>query len=287
MLGHVDAELVERVLSRLGFEAAPEPDLHGLSELYAAWCQRVPFDNLSKLVHLAAVERGERAPREPLPGHTPEAFFRDWLRYGCGGTCWAAAGALHGLLVSIGFESRRGVATMLVGPEQPPNHGTVAVGFGREQYLVDPTMLFQSPLLLDAAVPTEVDDPAWGVSCEREGEHFVVRFRPLHSEQPVGCRIEGWGLTQEAFGKRHEATRTWGPFNFSASLRVNRGPRVVGLGMGERVVIDEGGRRSVLSSTRESRHRFLVEEAGIAEALVSQLPDDRPLLPRPAPAPRP
>lgn len=282
MLRRVEADLVERVLSRLGFTAAPEPDLHGLSQLYAAWGQRVPFDNLRKLVHLAEVERGERAAREPLPGDLPEAFFRDWLRFGCGGTCWGASGALHALLRAIGFEARRGIATMLIGPDQPPNHGTVAVGFGREQYLVDPSMLFHTPLLLDDAMRTEVDDPAWGVSCQREGEHLVVTWRPLHTDQPLACRIEGWGMTQEAFSKRHEATRTWGPFNFSASLRVNRGRTVVGLGMGQRVNVGEDGQRVTLPSTRESRQRFLVEECGIAEALVNQLPQDRPLLPRPS-----
>jgi N-hydroxyarylamine O-acetyltransferase len=281
MLRRVDDELIERVLSRLGFAQLPELDLHGLSQLYAAWGQRVPSDNLRKLVHLAELARGERPAREPLPGDTPEAFFADWLRYGCGGTCWAGNGALHALLRALGFESRRGIATMLVAPDLPPNHGTVAVALDRAQYLVDATMLFQAPLLLDDTMRTEVAERAWGVQCQREGEHFVVSWRPLHRLEPLRCRIEGWGMTPEAFSKRYEASRAWGPLNFAASLRVNRGHSVVGLGLGERVLIDEHGQRSVVPSTRETRHGFLIEDVGIAECLVSRLPEDRSLPPPP------
>ena len=39
-------DLVERVLSALGFSRAPAPELEGLARVYAAWCRRVPFDNV-------------------------------------------------------------------------------------------------------------------------------------------------------------------------------------------------------------------------------------------------
>ena len=35
-------DLLERVLSVLGFSAIPTPDLNGLKDVYAAWCRRVP-----------------------------------------------------------------------------------------------------------------------------------------------------------------------------------------------------------------------------------------------------
>jgi hypothetical protein len=60
------AGLARRVLQRLGFQDRPTPDLGGLSALYRAWCQAVPFDNTRKMIALAA--RGGEA----LPGATAE-----------------------------------------------------------------------------------------------------------------------------------------------------------------------------------------------------------------------
>src|SRR5688572_175456 len=97
------------VLARLGVDR-PEPDLAGLRRVYAAWCQRVPFDNVLKLVHLAAGRAG------PLPGSTADDFFRSWLAHGAGGTCWAGNGALHDLLAALGFAATRATATMLSTP---------------------------------------------------------------------------------------------------------------------------------------------------------------------------
>ena len=57
-------ELFENVLLRLGFSQRPTPTLDGLCALYGAWCQRVPFDNVRKLIHVRAGENG------PLPGST-------------------------------------------------------------------------------------------------------------------------------------------------------------------------------------------------------------------------
>ena len=54
--------LVERVLEGLGLSEPPPPDFDGLHELYAAWCSRVPFDNLLKRIHIF-----EQSPA-PLPG---------------------------------------------------------------------------------------------------------------------------------------------------------------------------------------------------------------------------
>ena len=44
--------VLERVLSRLGLADRPAPTLDGLHTLYAAWCRKVPFDNVRKLIHL-------------------------------------------------------------------------------------------------------------------------------------------------------------------------------------------------------------------------------------------
>ena len=51
-------ELQERILARLGLGQFPEPTLAGLRVLYAAWCRRVPFDNVRKLIHVRAQKAG-------------------------------------------------------------------------------------------------------------------------------------------------------------------------------------------------------------------------------------
>jgi len=39
-------DVLEQVLSRLGLAERPAPTLDGLQRLYAAWCRKVPFDNV-------------------------------------------------------------------------------------------------------------------------------------------------------------------------------------------------------------------------------------------------
>jgi hypothetical protein len=69
-------ELLERVLSRLRLSDRPAPTLDGLQTLYAAWCRKVPFDNVRKLIHIHNHDSG------PLPGDDPSEFLEAWLR-GC------------------------------------------------------------------------------------------------------------------------------------------------------------------------------------------------------------
>src|SRR5262245_17925193 len=92
-------QLVEHVLSRLGFNRRPAPTIDALRNVYSAWCERVPFDNIRKLIHVRA------ANAAPLPGSSPEDFFEAWLKFGTGGTCWPGAGAFHALLVALGFDT--------------------------------------------------------------------------------------------------------------------------------------------------------------------------------------
>jgi hypothetical protein len=79
----------ERVLMKLGLSEYPTPTLDGLRALYAAWCRKVPFDNVRKLIHI------HHHDPAPLPGDDATDFFEAWLTYGTGGTCWAGNGALY------------------------------------------------------------------------------------------------------------------------------------------------------------------------------------------------
>jgi arylamine N-acetyltransferase len=276
----LDPALRERVLAKLGFPAPPLPDRAGLAALYASWCQRVPFDNLRKLLHVRSGDPG------PLPGDTPADFFAAWLAHGTGGTCWAGNGALCALLESLGFAARRGIATMLVAPDLSPNHGTVSVRLDGATWLVDASLLHGAPLRLDPAHETEVPHPAWGARARPDGGRWLVRWRPQHRPEGLDCRIDALDGSAADFAALHEATRGWSPFNYSLYLRVQRGGRVIGAAFGQRVEIDERGAVAQQALDPHERRRLL-EEAGISAAVAAALPDDRPLPPPPGVAPSP
>lgn len=267
--------LQERVLERLGLAERPSVDLDGLAALYAAWCDAVPFDNLRKLVHLHEGAEG------PLAGDRVVDFFEAWLAWGSGGTCWAGNGALCCLLQALGFRASRGVATMLVAPDIPPNHGTVVVDLGRRPWLVDASILHGEPLLLDTAAGTAVEHPAWGVRCTPREGRWHIRWKALHMADGLDCRVEALSATTAEFSERHEQTRAWSPFNYEVSARRNRGGGVVGLAFGRRVEIDASGAVRSTPVDTAGRRRVLVEEIGIAPELADRVPDDRPTPPPP------
>lgn len=269
--GGLEHALVERVLERLGFPRAPAPDLAGLSVVYRAWCRRVPFDNVWKRIHLHEQRPG------PLPGDAPEDFFATWLRHGTGGTCWAGNGALADLLAALGFRAERVVSTMRVAPDLPPNHGSVCVTIDGARHLVDASMLFDEPLPLVPGEPTRIAHPAWGVECRPEGERWAVRWRPLHVET-LDCGLDAFGAASAQFRERHEATRTWSPFNFALSARRNRDDgSVLGVGLGQRGEIDASGGWTLRPFAAGERVGFLIDELGLSEEAAVRLPDDVPM----------
>jgi len=267
--------LVEQVLSRLGFSAAPEPSREGLYSLYAAWCQHVPFDNVRKLIHLRVAQAG------PLPGDSAGDFFEAWLRHGVGGTCWAGNGALQALLRVLGFNAERALATMLVAPNVPPNHGSVVVRSEQQRYLVDASILHGEPLPLDQQAPSSIAQAAWGVRCSRHDGRWLIRWRALHAPQGIDCRIERLRTSALSFHERHERSRPWSPFNYSLYARANRGERVIGIAFGQRVSLEADGALRQGELPPRQRAQFLIEQLGMDAALIALLPPDLPLPPAP------
>jgi len=268
-------DLLEQVLSRLGLSDRPAPTLDGLQTLYAAWCRKVPFDNVRKLIHLHSHTPG------PLPGDAPAEFLAAWLTYGTGGTCWAGNGALHAVLVSLGFGAARGIGTMLAAPEAPPNHGTVLVTCEETCYVVDASILHSTPLPLHESTPTGVAHPAWGVQCRKRDGAWSIRWRPLHRPDGMDCRLEQMQVTREAFREHHEHTRAWSGFNYELHARSIRGEAVVGVARGQRVAFDNAGGVSHTPLGGDDRLRVLIDELGMHEEIVQRLPLDTPTPPPP------
>jgi N-hydroxyarylamine O-acetyltransferase len=268
-------DLLERVLLRLGLSDRPAPTLDGLRTLYAAWCRKVPFDNVRKLIHVRHRDPG------PLPGDDAADFFEAWLIYGTGGTCWAGNGALHALLVSLGFGASRGIGTMLVAPHVPPNHGTVLVACDETRYVVDASILHSEPLRLDEYRPTEVSHPAWGVRCSRHDGDWYIRWRPVHMPDGLDCRIDHMHVPRETFRELHEQTRPWSPFNYELYARLIRGDAVVGVANGQRVEFNSAEGVAQKRLEGDDRIRLLVDELGMKEEIVQRLPLDTPTPPPP------
>ena len=269
MAAPLSPALVERVLDRLEFSSTPDVSLIALGDLYQRWCRHVPFDNIRKLIH---VRNGDR---RPLPGDSPNEFFEAWLAHGTGATCWAGNGALCDLLVSLGYDARRAAATMMVAPGIPPNHGSVIVHFGTDRHVVDASMLFVEPLPM--RVGARVAHPAWGVEALSIEDKFAIRWNALMRPDLLDCQYNLHDQTAAQFRAFHEATRTWSPFNFSLALNLVRGDGRIGAALEHRVEVDAHGRTSRTPFTAETRRAFLIDEVGISEDIVAQLPADAPM----------
>jgi N-hydroxyarylamine O-acetyltransferase len=272
----LSTDLVERVLNKLEIDR-PTVNFAGLSSLYHAWCRKIPFDNSLKLIDVKS------NMQRPLAGSKPDTFFENWLQFGSGGTCWSGNGGLYALLNALGFDASRGVATMLVAPDLPPNHGTVVVAIEGLRYLVDASILHSAPLLLDEANPLDalVHGQTWGVRLRIEDERFTVNWRPLHMTDALDCRIDYTAATLDDFEQRYESTRAWSPFNYELYLRLIKGNSVVGIAQGKRVEIDARGSMNATQLNAADRLSVLVDELGIHEDLAGRIPADTPTPPPP------
>ncbi len=272
----ITPQLVEQVLQKLGFQKHPGNELTGLKTLYGRWCRKVPFDNLQKRLFFSTGGEG------PLPGHTANNFFRDWLAYGTGGTCWAVSHALHDLLRALGFHVRRTSGTMLTSPTvRGPNHGTVVVTLNGCQYLIDGSMLTECPLPLQEGAPGEAQHPAAQIRFKKRAGQWQFLCRPLHLLNGVWCRIDAIDISVSAFDQYYEGTRAWSPFNFALYARINTQDQVTGMIADQKITIKPDGQATSETLQGAERVQFLMEHLGIAEEIIARLPADEPLPPPP------
>lgn len=270
--------LLERIITRLGFAGMPEPTVAGLSALYHAWCRNVPFDNILKLIH---VRTGSSLP---LPGTTATDFFGSWLGYNTGGTCWAASNAFHALLTTLGFEAERGLSTMMVAPDLPPNHGTVRVRIDGRHYLVDPSILHDEIIPLDGSGPYPVGTPASKAVHRRDDDGEFIRWRPFHITGGLDCKLGSFGTSHSAFARIYDSTRAWSPFNYQLAARINLGDTSAGLSFGDAVTFAPDGSVDRRPVTHAERQHILIEFFGINQQIAELLPEDQPTPPPPGSA---
>ena len=170
---------------------------------------------------------------------------------------------------------------MLVVPDIPPNHGTVMVTIGETRLLVDSAILHSEPLRLESGAETRLEHPAWGVRCGERSGRWHVQWRPLHRVEGFECRLESFGAGADDYRARYENTRSWSPFNFEVTARINRNDTVVGMAFGHSVTLTGEGGVSKQPISHQERLRLLVEDVGLSEEIVSALPEDVPTPPPP------
>jgi N-hydroxyarylamine O-acetyltransferase len=271
----IEPILLEQVLSRLGFSSAPDISLSGLESVYEAWCNQVPFDNLMKLIHVQSKNPA------PLPGDNATQFFESWLKHRTGGTCWAGNGALFSLLSALGFNAERGVCTMMVAPNLPPNHATVIAHLDQKKYMLDASITHCKPIQLDPQIKEHSYLPKWVKNVSLEDNHWYIDWVPVHRPQGLDCRIDYEGASREDYSERHEQTREWSPFNYELHVRQVRNNAVKGLANGKLGSISLTGAYAENTFEEKDRARVLIEEFGYSEEVVNKLPPDTPTPPPP------
>jgi arylamine N-acetyltransferase len=219
------ASLCDAVLQRLGFPHPPAADLAGLRAIYGAWCERVPFNNVGKVIAL----RTDAA--SPLRAIHAIPFFENWLAEGVGGTCWPSANALYTLLRSLGFDARRVAAHMQDAGFF--NHGTVIVTADGGEWLADSSLLTGIPLPLTRETFV-ARDAVFNSEVELDGDtHLVWTHWPTNSAY-LPCRVFSNAVTHAYYRERYEATRERSPFNQRLFARRNREGEMLMLSGSER-----------------------------------------------------
>lgn len=272
-MSELPSELVERVLAKLGLSKAPEVSLEGLKTIYSAWCHSVPFDNVRKLIHVRSQDSG------PLPGDEPVDFFEHWLQHGTGGTCWAGNGALCELLRSLNFVASRGLATMMVAPNLPPNHGTVIVSLNDTKYVVDASILHDTPLPL--VVDSIGAGSAFGADLRYRDSQWYIWWHPTHIDHKIECRIDMLDVPREEYHRRHEQTREWSPFNYELRVRILSNGLARGVATDRIIEITSDDLFKSVTVPPDERSKVLVERFGYSAQIVAQLPPDLPTPPPP------
>jgi N-hydroxyarylamine O-acetyltransferase len=172
-------ELVQEMCTRLG---VPQPsDMAGVTALYRAWCEQIPFDSISKALAL----------REGVlpPGSDPADLSERWLTTGLGGTCWGHASAMAAVLEAGDVHCRVGLDRFLI-DDRVDFHSFLVVEDGDRRLALDVTHGSGDPLPIEAGA--QGTHPAYPVEFVDDGDgrllhRFVRMSRAPARSAPTGC----------------------------------------------------------------------------------------------------
>ena len=258
--GGLDARLLERVKTALGLSGPIQNTVDGLSAVYGAWCRRVPFDNIRKMIDLSGGSGGR------LGGLEAEDFFENWIENGIGGTCWPSSNALCVLLRSLGFEARRVAGSMF--DLGVINHGTVKVRIAGRDWLADTSMITNVPLPVSEELYI---GPKFGVTAEVEpvGRSHVIWADFVPMPVYVPCRLHSDPVDLDLYEERYEIfSRERSPFNNRLYFRIG-GPQGSSVILGNYMFRRVGGEVVVKEFTREELCGHL-RDAGVSGPMVKR-----------------
>lgn len=262
--------LVERVLAKLGLERAPSLDLQGLNRLYAAICERIPFDNVQKRIWFA------NGREKPATGGDAAEFFENWLKHGTGGTCWPTNGGMYALARALGFHARRTAGSVVI-PNYPlgANHGSVLIDIDGAEYVFDlPFGSFQVlPLVPGKAASTDTDIHNLRALPLEGGFELYLNLGWVPAEIPYRPEPEH-GLVDHAFFlRRYDIANQVGFFNATLLAMRRFRDSVITVGRGKKLVRTRDGIAAIPISDAE-RNAVLIGEIGLSEEIVRQIPRD-------------
>lgn len=261
-----------RLLGKLGLTTPIPVSGQGLSEVYGAWCRAVPFDNVMRRIQISEGDRGH------LPGWTPLDFIRDHCAHGVGGPCAPASAALGALLQALGFETRTVLAAIEDDGELAPDHATVVVSVGQEEFLVDTVILCESPILLIREGGASLGGWLHPIAVERGDGSWRVDYASAMTRAPANCTVIDREVDTQACQVLYQATQesaTFQRFNSGLYIRRNAPGSVSVIYRDRHVVVDEDGRTERQISP-DGRRRLLVEGFGLSQEIVARLPGDAP-----------
>jgi len=261
MVPELDIKLRRRFLERLGLSSEPQIDLDGLSTLYRAWCDTVPFDNAAKLIALRTGEAGA------LPGIDPNQFVESYLEHGVTGTCWASSNMLYMLVHGAGFDAYRLAGSMR--DSGILSHGATRVHVDGRDWLIDPAMLARDPIPV-SDVPFNSSDSLWGVEVEAVDGTHIIWWDAVPSPEYIPCRLQAEPVTYEFYFNGYEASREKSPFNERIYVRRNKPHGVLVITGNRRFLKTAAGVEASLLS-EEQLEDHLREEAGFSKAIVEAL----------------
>ena len=266
--------LVERVMARLGLHQRPELDLAGLNALYAAFCANIPFDNIQKRIWFASPQT------TPLPGGDPNEFFNNWLRHGTGGTCWPINGAMYALARGLGFEARRIVGSVIVeGYPQGANHGSVLVTLDGISYLVDAWMASFQALPLISGRSSSTGQGIHDIrAVPTENGFEIISYSGFNREQPLPFRPEPEyePVDHAFFLARADRTKVVGFFNDAIFICRHFPQTILTMGRKSKFRIAADGALTKTEPTEAERRMALIEEFGLSEEIVEEIPPNVP-----------
>ena len=271
----LSADLLERVLAKLGLTEQPGLDLTGLNSLYAAFSGNVSNDNIQKRIWFA----GERT--KPVTGGDHIEFFENWLFHGTGGTCFPVNNAMYTLVRSVGFDVRRIAGSIIMeGFEQDANHGSVLVTLKGVDYLVDAQIASFKVLPLVPGQTASTGEGIHDIKAVPVEDGFHVIWYAHNREQPIPFHpaAEYDPVDHAFFLTRYDlsTSNSRSPFNESLYICRRFSDSILTLGRNNKITVASDNTVTTTELTDEERLRVLVEEFGISEKTANALPPDVP-----------